>query len=59
MFLSDEWWIWLWENYSMSIIGFPVAVGFVLKFIAIFNPRVPTDKIIELLRVYWPNRKAQ
>ncbi len=57
MILSNEWWTWVWATYNYSILGFPVVISFVLKLIAVFNPNVPSDKIIELINVYWPKGK--
>ena len=57
MFLTNDWWVWVWNHYSMSIIGFPTVIGFLLKLFAIFNPKVPTNAIMDLFKEYWPTGK--
>ena len=54
---SDTWWVWVWNNFSMSILGFPVLIAFILKLIAIYIPTVKGDKIIDLISEYWPKGK--
>ena len=56
---SNNWWYWVWNTYSMSILGFPMLTGFVLKFIAIFHPNVPSDAIIDLMKTAWPTEKPK
>jgi hypothetical protein len=51
---SNDWWYWVWNTYSMSILGIPIAVGFVLKIFAVFNPNVPTNEILDVFKEYWP-----
>jgi hypothetical protein len=38
----------------MSILGFPILVSALLQLIAIFHPNVPSDKIVDLIKHYWP-----
>lgn len=58
-FLSDTWWQWFYNSYSMSIIGFPLLAGFLLKLLAIIKPSIPTGKILDLLTEYWPTDKTK
>ena len=55
--LSNDWWAFVWNTYSMTIVGIPTAITFALKLWAIFNPNVPTDKITGLFKEYWPTDK--
>lgn len=56
-FLTNDWWVYVWENYSLTILGVPIFFSFFLKLLAVFNPNVPSDKIIELFEDYWPKGK--
>lgn len=58
-FLSDTWWQYIYNSYSMSIVGFPVVLAFVLKVVAIIKPSIPTGKILDLLAEYWPATKKE
>jgi NADH:ubiquinone oxidoreductase subunit 2 (subunit N) len=58
-FLSDYWWQWVYNSYSMSIVGIPLVVGFILKLIAIIKPSVPTGAILDLFAEYWPSGKPK
>jgi hypothetical protein len=55
--LSNDWWAFVWNTYSMTIVGIPSAITFILKLIAIFHPKVPTDAISGLFKEYWPVKK--
>jgi hypothetical protein len=55
--LSDAWWFWVWQNFSMSILGFPLVVSFLLKLIAIYNPNFKGKDIADLMEHYWPTKK--
>jgi len=57
MIFSNEWMKWVWDNYSIAIIVFPSVVAFGLKLMAVFNPRIPSDRIIDLFKQYWPKGK--
>ena len=52
--LSNEWVIWLWNTYSMAILAVPSVVTFGAKLLAIFHPDIPSDKITDLVKQYWP-----
>lgn len=52
--ISNEGLIWTYNNYSILITALPVVIIFILKLVAIINPRVHTDKIIDLVKEYWP-----
>jgi hypothetical protein len=54
MILSNEWWQAVWDTYNYSILGFPVVLTFALKVIAIYHPMIQSDKIVDLLKEYWP-----
>jgi hypothetical protein len=56
VFLTDDWLIWVWKNYSMAIVGVPSVVMFVLKVLAIYNPRVKSSEIADLFSEYWPKK---
>jgi|ADurb_Total_1213_FD_contig_81_311826_length_441_multi_2_in_0_out_0_2 hypothetical protein len=53
-FLNNAWWAWFWTNYSMTVIAIPTVVAFVLKLIAIYNPNVKSDQVIDVFKTYWP-----
>ena len=55
--LSNDWCVWIWNNYSIVITAIPTVIGFGLKLVAIFNPNTPSDKIIDLVKQYWPAGK--
>jgi hypothetical protein len=55
VFLTNAWWGWVWQNYSVSIAGFPVFAALMLKLAAIVHPGIPSDKIIDLITQYWPS----
>jgi len=57
--LSDTWWQYVWRSYSMSILGFPLIVGFILKLIAIIKPSIPTGAILDLFAEYWPKSSQE
>lgn len=57
MIFSNDWINWLWNNFSMVIVAFPSIIAFGLKLIAIFHPKIPSDKIIDLFKQYWPKEK--
>ena len=48
--LSNDWFNWLFSTYSIGFGLVPVVLTFILKFIAIFHPGVPSDKIIDLIQ---------
>lgn len=54
MFLTNDWVIWFYNNYSMAIVGVPAVIVFLLKLVAIIRPTVPTNKIIDLIKDSWP-----
>lgn len=56
-FLTNDWFDWFWTTYSMLIASIPVIIAFLLKLIAIFHPDIKSDKIIELLQSFWPQKK--
>jgi len=45
--LTDNWWKWLFTNYSYTI-GLFIAL---LKAWAVVNPNVPSNKILDLFKV--------
>jgi len=45
------------STYSMLLGLLPMVITFILKLVAIFHPKVPGDKIIELIQSYWPEKK--
>jgi len=57
MFLSNEWMKWVWDNFSIAIVAFPTVVTFGLKLVAIFHPSIPSDKIIDVFKQFWPKGK--
>jgi hypothetical protein len=53
--LSNDWINWFWSTYSIFVgVILPAALTFVLKLMAILKPTVQSDKIIDLLKEYWP-----
>lgn len=50
-YLDDRWWFWLWDNFSITLLMIPGIAAAVLKMIAKINPQVPTDSILELIKV--------
>lgn len=50
-YLSDQWWMWVWHNFSFTMIMIPGIAAAVLKIIAVRHPNVPCDGIMELFRV--------
>jgi len=56
-FLSNDWMSWVFSTYSLAIMAVPSVVAFILKLIALFNPAVQSDKIIDLIKEYWPKGK--
>jgi hypothetical protein len=54
---TDDWWMWVWKNYSMSILGFPILATFIIKLIAIYNPNIKGKEISDLFDQYWPKKK--
>ena len=57
-FLSNDWMVWFWQTYSIVITVVPSAVAFLLKLIALWNPNIQSDKVIDLMKEYWPKGKA-
>jgi len=55
-FLNNNWWAWFWTNYSMTVIAIPTVVAFILKLIAIYNPNVKSDQVIDVFKTYWPTK---
>ena len=53
-FLSNDWLIWFYNTYSIAIIALPVMIIFILKLISIVNPKIHTDKVVDLIKEYWP-----
>lgn len=53
--MTDQWWLYVWNNYSISI----GMVFVLLKILAILNPGVKTDKIMELLSQYTNRGKKE
>ena len=56
-FLSNNWMSWFFSTYSIVIMAAPSVIAFTLKLVAMFNPSVPSDKIIDLIKEYWPKGK--
>lgn len=51
LFLSNDWIMWVAEEYSIVISAVPVILGLIAKIIAIVHPGVERDDIIGLLHV--------
>jgi len=58
LMFSNDWCIWFWNTYSMAILAVPSGVAFLLKLIAIYHPDVQSDKVIDLVKQYWPGKPA-
>jgi hypothetical protein len=58
LIFSNAWWQWVWDTYNYSILGFPIVISFILKLMAIFIPTIPSGKIIDLIKEYWPKGKT-
>ncbi len=54
LLFSNDWCVWAWSQYSVAILAVPSLVAFALKLVAIFHPDVPSDKINDLIKTYWP-----
>ncbi len=54
---TNEWIAWVFNTYSIAIIAFPSIIIFLLKVIAIYNPNIKSDKIIELIKEFWPKKE--
>jgi hypothetical protein len=52
--LSNDWWVWVWNTFSISILWFPTLATFILKLWAIFNPRIPSNQVSDLIKDFWP-----
>lgn len=60
LFLSNAYFAWLMDTYSVLItIVLPGVIIFGLKLIAIFNPNVPTNKILDLIQSSWPTKDVR
>ena len=49
---DNQWFLSFWTNYSMLILMVPTISGAVLKVIAKVHPGVPSDEIMELIKVF-------
>lgn len=47
--LSDQWWLWIWNNYSISV----GLIGVLLKCLAVVSKNNDTNKILDLLQGYF------
>jgi hypothetical protein len=47
---TNVWMLNIWNNYSIFMLCIFSAIVFILKLIAIFNPNIPSDAIIDLMR---------
>lgn len=56
LFLSNDWVLWFWREYSMVIVAIPSVITGALKIIAVLTPSVKTDKIRELIE-NWSSKK--
>lgn len=45
-YFSDQWWLWVWNNFSISIL---LCLG-ALKVVAIIYPGTKTNQIIDLIQ---------
>ncbi len=50
MFLSNEWIMWVAEEYSILLSAVPVLLGVLVKILAIMHPDVERDDILGFLR---------
>jgi len=57
LFLSNDWMVWFWREYSVAIIAFPTIISFLFKLVAIYHPKVQSNKVVELIEQYWPKKK--
>ena len=48
---DDKFWMWLWHNFSISMVMIPAIFGALLKLVAKIHPEVPTDEIMDLIKV--------
>lgn len=53
MFLDNDWFNWFLSSYSICLTFIPVILTFFVKLVAIFHPRVPSDRIVDLIHEYW------
>ena len=45
-YFSDQWWLWIWNNFSISIL---LGLG-LLKIVAIIYPGTKTNQILDLVQ---------
>ena len=48
---DDKFWLWLWHTFSISMVMIPAIFGAFLKLVAKVRPDVPTDEIMDLIRI--------
>lgn len=50
-YLSDQWFMFVWHNFSFLMVMIPSIAAAILKIVATRHPNVPSDGIMDLIRV--------
>jgi hypothetical protein len=56
---SNTWLNWFMSSYSGMLAIAPIIITFLLKLLAIIDPKVPSDKIIALIQEYAVKKKDE
>jgi hypothetical protein len=51
---TNQWWALIASNYTVTIGIIGAIVCFSVNFLAIIDPKIPSNKIIDLFKSYWP-----
>lgn len=60
-YLDDQWWMFIWHNFSFMMVIIPSLLASVVKLIAKIHPDVPSNEIIDLIKTVFtkPGEKAE
>ena len=58
LFLSNDWILWFWNQYSMILVMVPTIIVGSLKILAILLPSAKTDKIRELIEIWFLKKEG-
>lgn len=45
-FLTNDWFAWVFQHYSIAIGGLPFVLIALVKLLAIFDPKIPSNSLI-------------
>jgi uncharacterized protein (UPF0216 family) len=51
---TNSWWAEIASNYTVMIGIISGVICFIVKFLAIIDPKIPSERIIDLFKSYWP-----